>query len=101
MNIHSVIASYEEVLTTSVHLTRKGALICVIEDMWDFVSEVNAGEYPVKDNAGKECFLGSRADLDKMTSDELYTIFVSWLDPIWECSNGMYLIDVVKTQLQG
>ena len=102
MKVYSAVGSYDGEAFTSVHMTRKGALICALQDIYEYfdvVFDTISTEF-VDDN-GNPCFIGDSDELKTKSSDDLYRIFRSWCDVLWERSNAEYRIDIVQTSLRG
>ena len=102
MRVYSAVGSYDGEAFTSVHMTRKGALILAIQDIYEYVGVVfDSVSTEFVDDDGIPCFIGSTEELKAKSSDDLYSIFRSWCDVLWERSNAEYRIDIVQTLLQG
>jgi hypothetical protein len=101
MKIWTLAGAYEGRPFATTHLTRKGAYVALIEDVWEYVSPDDDERY--EDEAGKPCFYGTHTDLMEMTSDELRAIRDSWMDYLHYRHDGthMYYVDVIETELQG
>ena len=102
MKVYSTVGTYDGEAFTSVHMTRKGALICAIEDIYEYLMGAGHGSFSTfVDDNGEPCFVGSTEELKAKSSDDLYSIFGSWCDVLWDQSHAEYRIAVVQTQLQG
>ena len=102
MKVYSTVGTYDGEAFTSVHMTRKGALICAIEDIYEYLGVVfDTVSTEFVDDNGNPCFIGDPHELKAKSSDDLYLIFRSWCDVLWDRSNAEYRIDIVQTLLQG
>ena len=102
MKVYSAVGSYDGEAFTSVHMTRKGALILALEDIYEFLGVVfDTVSTEFVDNNGNPCFIGDSDELKAKSSDDLYLIFRSWCDVLWERSNAEYRIEIMQTLLQG
>jgi hypothetical protein len=101
MKIWTLAGVFEGEPFASTHLTRKGAYVALIEDVWEYVAPDDGERY--EDEAGNPCFYGTRAQLMEMTSDELRSVRDSWMDHLYYKMAGsqMYYVDVIETELQG
>jgi hypothetical protein len=104
MKVYSTVGTYDGEAFTSVHMTRKGALICAIEDIYEYLIGAPPQQGSLStyvDDSGERCFVGSTEELKAKSSDDLYSIFRSWCDVLWDQSHAEYRIAVVQTLLQG
>lgn len=102
MKVYSAVGSYDGEAFTSVHMTRKGALILAIQDIYEYLGVVfDSVSTEFVDDNGNPCFIGDPHELKAKSSDDLYLIFRSWCDVLWDRSNAEYRIDIVQTSLLG
>ena len=98
MKVWTVVGHLDGNSFASVHLTRKGALVEAIEECWDVLGATLDTTF--HDENGGVCFFGSHEDLMKLSSDQLKDIHRDWLEPMYMFEGGLYMNEVISTNVK-
>ena len=100
MNIWVMTGSYEGDQFASSHLTEKGAVLAAIADLLQLLGvedEETAKAVQSDHDLDEVLFEWDYKKLRDKPRDELSPIFHEWSELTWD--NGMYSVEVIKTQL--
>jgi|TARA_R110002110_G_scaffold110512_2_gene275379 hypothetical protein len=107
MKVWVMQGSYEGELFSSVHLTQKGCALACISDITEFLdisdeeSALDVRERIGEEEDGAEPIEWDQEKLKKMTSEQLWKIFVEWRDISWDrMADRSYNLDGECVEIQ-